>query len=126
MQQQIWGRTFRNPVGLAAGFDKNGEAIEGLLKMGFGFVEVRYSPLSYPSYNSYLHLLLWSLTLYELCFRRLEASLPSRNLATRSHACSASPSLKGSSTGAASTATDKRRLQAEWRPSASHPASQAY
>lgn len=30
----------RNPVGIAAGFDKNAEAIEGLDKIGFGFVEV--------------------------------------------------------------------------------------
>jgi dihydroorotate dehydrogenase len=36
----VWGRTFVNPVGLAAGFDKNAEAVEGLLGMGFGFVEV--------------------------------------------------------------------------------------
>ncbi|XP_024383741.1 dihydroorotate dehydrogenase (quinone), mitochondrial [Physcomitrium patens] len=36
----LWGRTFSNPVGLAAGFDKNAEAVEGLLGLGFGFVEV--------------------------------------------------------------------------------------
>ncbi len=29
-----------NPVGLAAGYDKNAEAIDGLLNLGFGFVEV--------------------------------------------------------------------------------------
>ncbi|TPX39381.1 dihydroorotate dehydrogenase (quinone) [Synchytrium endobioticum] len=29
-----------NPIGLAAGFDKNGEAIDGLLNMGFGMVEI--------------------------------------------------------------------------------------
>ena len=34
------GMTFRNPVGLAAGFDKNGECVEGLSRLGFGFVEV--------------------------------------------------------------------------------------
>lgn len=34
------GLTFRNPVGLAAGFDKNGEAAEGLAALGFGFIEV--------------------------------------------------------------------------------------
>ncbi|KAK4762065.1 hypothetical protein SAY87_029949 [Trapa incisa] len=37
---EVWGRKFSNPVGLAAGFDKNAEAVEGLLGMGFGFVEV--------------------------------------------------------------------------------------
>lgn len=30
----------KNPVGLAAGFDKNAEAVEGLDHLGFGFVEV--------------------------------------------------------------------------------------
>lgn len=37
---EVWGRKFSNPVGLAAGFDKNAEAVEGLLGLGFGFVEV--------------------------------------------------------------------------------------
>ncbi|XP_071818167.1 dihydroorotate dehydrogenase (quinone), mitochondrial-like isoform X3 [Apostichopus japonicus] len=40
MQTSLWGLKFQNPVGLAAGFDKHAEAIGGLLKMGFGFVEV--------------------------------------------------------------------------------------
>lgn len=30
----------KNPVGLAAGFDKNAEAIEGLHEIGFGFIEI--------------------------------------------------------------------------------------
>src|SRR5215469_13069616 len=37
---RLWGRDFPNPVGLAAGFDKNGEAPDALLRFGFGFVEV--------------------------------------------------------------------------------------
>ncbi|KAL9660085.1 hypothetical protein QQ045_024896 [Rhodiola kirilowii] len=37
---EVWERKFSNPVGLAAGFDKNAEAVEGLLGLGFGFVEV--------------------------------------------------------------------------------------
>ncbi|KAM4639346.1 dihydroorotate dehydrogenase (quinone), mitochondrial isoform 2-T2 [Amazona ochrocephala] len=37
---QVLGHRFCNPVGLAAGFDKHGEAMDGLYKMGFGFVEV--------------------------------------------------------------------------------------
>ncbi|KAL8588251.1 hypothetical protein ACOMHN_057969 [Nucella lapillus] len=40
LKTEVWGRTFSNPVGLAAGFDKQGEAVDGLLKVGFGFVEV--------------------------------------------------------------------------------------
>ena len=38
--QKIWGLDFRNPVGLAAGFDKNGEVLEGMQALGFGFLEV--------------------------------------------------------------------------------------
>jgi len=34
------GATFSNPIGLAAGFDKQGEAMGPMLKAGFGFVEV--------------------------------------------------------------------------------------
>ncbi|XP_020239751.1 dihydroorotate dehydrogenase (quinone), mitochondrial [Cajanus cajan] len=37
---EVWGRKFSNPLGLAAGFDKNAEAVDGLLGLGFGFVEV--------------------------------------------------------------------------------------
>jgi dihydroorotate dehydrogenase len=35
----LWGRRFANPVGLAAGFDKNAEVPEQMLRFGFGFVE---------------------------------------------------------------------------------------
>jgi dihydroorotate dehydrogenase len=35
-----FGLKFKNPVGLAAGFDKNGLAAEGLAALGFGFIEV--------------------------------------------------------------------------------------
>jgi len=34
------GLKFPNPLGLAAGFDKNAEVVDGLLRLGFGFVEV--------------------------------------------------------------------------------------
>ncbi|XP_011500179.1 PREDICTED: dihydroorotate dehydrogenase (quinone), mitochondrial, partial [Ceratosolen solmsi marchali] len=37
---KLWGLQFENPLGMAAGFDKHGEAIKGLHKMGFGFVEI--------------------------------------------------------------------------------------
>lgn len=37
---QRFGLTFKNPVGLAAGFDKNGTAAEALAALGFGFIEV--------------------------------------------------------------------------------------
>ena len=34
------GLGFESPIGLAAGFDKNAQAVEGLLNLGFGFVEI--------------------------------------------------------------------------------------
>lgn len=37
---KVAGITFPNPLGLAAGFDKNAEAPDALLRLGFGFVEV--------------------------------------------------------------------------------------
>ncbi len=37
---RVWGRDFSNPVGLAAGFDKDAVAVGALLRLGFGFVEV--------------------------------------------------------------------------------------
>jgi dihydroorotate dehydrogenase len=37
---ELMGITFPNPVGLAAGFDKNGDALHGLSKQGFGFLEI--------------------------------------------------------------------------------------
>ncbi|KAF8517147.1 hypothetical protein BU17DRAFT_67072 [Hysterangium stoloniferum] len=37
---ELWGRQLSNPIGLAAGFDKDGEAIDGLYDLGFGWVEV--------------------------------------------------------------------------------------
>jgi len=38
--REVMGLTFPNPVGLAAGLDKNGAAIDALAYLGFGFVEV--------------------------------------------------------------------------------------
>jgi dihydroorotate dehydrogenase len=39
LQVAVFGLEFRNPIGLAAGFDKNGAAIDGLARLGFGFLE---------------------------------------------------------------------------------------
>lgn len=38
--KQVMGLTFANPVGLAAGLDKNGAVIDGMAKLGFGFIEI--------------------------------------------------------------------------------------
>jgi dihydroorotate dehydrogenase len=35
----LFGRTVKNPIGLAAGFDKNAVALPGLAVLGFGFLE---------------------------------------------------------------------------------------
>lgn len=37
---EVFGLRFKNPLGIAAGFDKNGAVVEQLASLGFGFVEV--------------------------------------------------------------------------------------
>ncbi len=37
---RVWQRDFANPIGLAAGFDKDANAVDMLPRLGFGFVEV--------------------------------------------------------------------------------------
>ena len=47
LAQKIWGLELKNPIGLAAGFDKNAVAINPLFAQGFGFVEAgTVTPLS--------------------------------------------------------------------------------
>ncbi len=40
LEREVFGLKFKNPVGLAAGFDKNGEMMGEMANLGFGFVEV--------------------------------------------------------------------------------------
>ncbi|WP_294959293.1 quinone-dependent dihydroorotate dehydrogenase [Sulfurovum sp.] len=40
LEQEIFGRKFKNPVGLGAGFDKNGQYITSMPALGFGFTEI--------------------------------------------------------------------------------------
>ncbi|MBE1236660.1 quinone-dependent dihydroorotate dehydrogenase [Phaeovibrio sulfidiphilus] len=40
LETTVWGRAFPNPVGLAAGLDKDARAFDTFLGLGFGFVEV--------------------------------------------------------------------------------------
>jgi dihydroorotate dehydrogenase len=40
LEREVFGLRFLNPVGLAAGFDKNGEWVEELSNLGFGFIEI--------------------------------------------------------------------------------------
>ena len=45
----VLGKKFPNPIGLAAGFDKNGGIMGGVLKLGFGFTEIgTLTPLPQP------------------------------------------------------------------------------
>ncbi|HIE91086.1 MAG TPA: quinone-dependent dihydroorotate dehydrogenase, partial [Methylophilaceae bacterium] len=40
VSREVMGLSFPNPIGLAAGLDKNGVVIDGMAALGFGFVEV--------------------------------------------------------------------------------------
>lgn len=40
LQRSVAGIKFKNPVGLAAGFDKNAEIVDGIEALGFGFMEI--------------------------------------------------------------------------------------
>ncbi|WP_340106306.1 quinone-dependent dihydroorotate dehydrogenase [Rhodohalobacter sp. 8-1] len=40
LSQKIWGLTFSNPIGIAAGFDKNGHTTHLMEALGFGYIEV--------------------------------------------------------------------------------------
>jgi dihydroorotate dehydrogenase len=49
LEREVFGLKFKNPVGLAAGFDKNAEMMGEMANMGFGFVEVgTVTPLPQP------------------------------------------------------------------------------
>ena len=40
LTQEVFGVTFENPFGLAAGFDKNATMIKAMKSLGFGFTEI--------------------------------------------------------------------------------------
>jgi len=40
LRQRLWGLDFPNPIGLAAGFDKDARAYRAVLRLGFGFTEI--------------------------------------------------------------------------------------
>jgi dihydroorotate dehydrogenase len=49
LAQRLWGLDFPNPIGIAAGFDKEAEVPAALLRLGFGFAEVgTVTPRSQP------------------------------------------------------------------------------
>ncbi len=49
LERKLFGLTFPNPVGLAAGFDKDAKWIDSLTELGFGFLEIgTVTPLAQP------------------------------------------------------------------------------
>jgi len=49
LERRVFGLTFPNPVGLAAGFDKDGKHYEAMSALGFGFIEIgTVTPLGQP------------------------------------------------------------------------------
>ena len=49
LEREVMGLKFKNPVGLAAGFDKNADLVEELAAFGFGFIEIgTVTPLPQP------------------------------------------------------------------------------
>lgn len=49
LERKLFGLTFPNPIGLAAGFDKNAELYNELADLGFGFIEVgTVTPVGQP------------------------------------------------------------------------------
>ena len=49
LEKKLFGLTFKNPVGLAAGFDKNAEYYRDFSNFGFGFIEIgTVTPLPQP------------------------------------------------------------------------------
>ena len=49
LEREVFGLKFRNPIGIAAGFDRNAEVFREMCDLGFGFVEVgTITPLPQP------------------------------------------------------------------------------
>ena len=49
LEREVFGLKFKNPIGLAAGFDRNGDLFDSLGALGFGFVEIgTVTPLPQP------------------------------------------------------------------------------
>lgn len=49
LERRVFGLTFPNPVGLAAGFDKDGKHFEAMSALGFGFIEIgTVTPVGQP------------------------------------------------------------------------------
>jgi len=52
LEREVFGLKFKNPVGLAAGFDKNAAYVEEMAALGFGFIEIgTVTPRPQPGNN---------------------------------------------------------------------------
>lgn len=78
-----WGIEFPNPVGLAAGFDKNAEVYHALTALGFGFVEVgTLTPMAQPGNEKprLFRLVADEAVINRMGFNNLGAYIASQNL----------------------------------------------
>lgn len=49
LEKKLWGITFKNPIGLGAGFDKDARFMDDLAVLGFGFIEIgTLTPVAQP------------------------------------------------------------------------------
>src|SRR3984893_1373337 len=103
---RAFGLDFSNPLGLASGFDKNGEVVDAILRLGFGFPEVgTITPLPQPGQSRPR---LFRLTRDQAAINRL--GFPSQGHAAV-HACLAlrarKPGIVGINLGANKNSRDR-------------------
>ena len=55
LSTRVWDLDFSNPLGLAAGFDKDAEVVDAMLALGFGFVEAGTVTPQRDLANSFKH-----------------------------------------------------------------------
>ena len=84
----VMGLQFPNRLGLAAGFDKNGDAVDALATLGFGFIEVgTITPMPQPgnAMPRLFRLPLASALINRMGFNNCGAVIAAKNLAYRSY-----------------------------------------
>ena len=50
LERKLFGLKFKNPVGLAAGFDKNADYYKEMAQLGFGFIEIGFIEILIKNY----------------------------------------------------------------------------
>ena len=104
--QRVAGLVFPNPVGIAAGFDKNGEVPDALLGLGFGFVEagtVTPRPQEGNAKPRLFRLVEDEAVINRMGFNNDGSAVVARRLAARQ----ANPGLIGANIGANKDSTDR-------------------